>query len=335
MNATLAAIVRRREIVIAASIVVISCVVAVISPQFMTVSNIRNVLTSNAVMAVLALGMTIVLVPAHIDVSVGAQLAVTAVVVGDIVTAAQTQSAIVNTGTMLLLGVVIGCVLGALNGLFVALIRLPAIIVTLGTSSILRGVLYSTTNGAWTSGVPAWLTSSQVDGPVGIPGVLIVVAVATVLLAVYMHRTTSGRDVVALGGNREAALRFGVNVSRVDFLVFVIMGAFSGLAGVLYLVQMGSAQPGAGVGFEMTAIAAAILGGASVFGGRIHIGGTLLGVLLLGVIQNGLVLSGVPVYWQDLVSGLIVVAAVTAAVIQDRALLMARLNSSATTKEER
>lgn len=318
MSTALGRVMQRREAVLGVVIAVVSLAVTLVSPQFLTATNIVNIVTSNVVLAVLALGMAVVLVPAHIDVSVGAQFAVVAIVISNLVIAVGEHSLVVNPATMIVLGLLIGAVLGLLNGILVSWVRLPAIIVTLGMASILRGLLFATTKGTWSSGVPTWMSSLQVDGPLGVPWVLIILAVTVVLLWLFMHRTTMGRNVMALGGNREAAARLGIKVSRVDLQVFVIMGALSGLAGVLYVIKMGSAQPGAGVGIEMSAIAAAILGGASVFGGRIHLAGTLLGVLLLGVIENALVLSGVPVYWQGLVSGLIVVSAVTAAVIQDR-----------------
>ncbi len=308
----------RREPVLTAVIMLLAVVVSLLSPQFLTAANLLNILSGNVVLAVLALGMAIVLVPAHIDVSIGAQLALVAVLVGNLTITVTEQTASVNPATMLLLGLVIGTGAGALNGVLVAVVKLPAIIVTLGTASILRGVLFSTTNGSWSSGVPTWMTDQQVRGPFGVPWVLVILTVVAVAVWLFMNRTIAVLDIMAAGGNREAALRFGVKVTWIDFFVFVAMGAMSGLAGVLYLFRMGSAQPGAAMGIEMSAIAAAILGGASVLGGRIHIAGTLLGVLLLGVIENVLVLSGVPVYWQDLVSGLIVVVTITVAVVQDR-----------------
>ena len=308
----------KREAVIAAVILLLAVVVSAISPSFLSPTNLLNVLSGNVVLAVLALGMAVVLVPAHIDVSVGAQLALVSVLVGNLTIAVGGQSGLVNPFSMLLLGILIGAGVGVINGFFVAVVELPAIIVTLGITSILRGVLFSTTSGSWSSGVPTWMTDLQVQGPLGIPWVLVILAVTALAIWALMHRTLAGRNVMAVGGNREAALRFGVKTRWVDFGVFVVMGAMSGLAGVLYLAKMGSAQPGAAVGIEMSAIAAAILGGASVLGGRIHVAGTLLGVLLLGVIENALVLSGVPVYWQSLVSGLIVVTAITAAVVQDK-----------------
>lgn len=334
MSAIISRVLQRREAVLALVIAVVCVVVTLISPQFVSGTNVVNILTSNVVLAVLALGMAVVLVPAHIDVSVGAQLAVVAIVVSDLVIAVGEASVLVNPITMVILGVLMGAVLGALNGVLVSWVRLPAIIVTLGMSSILRGVLFATTKGTWSSGVPGWLSSLQVKGPLGVPWVLVILAVTVAALWFFMHRTTAGRNVMALGGNREAAARLGVKVGRVDMTVFVIMGALSGLAGVLYVIKMGSAQPGAAVGIEMSAIAAAILGGASVFGGRIHLAGTLLGVLLLGVIENALVLSGVPVYWQGLVSGLIVVTAVTAAVIQDRRAARAQRIAAMAPKEQ-
>lgn len=324
MSTRLMRLASQREVAIGAVLLAIAIVVSLISPHFLTANNLTNIVTSNVVLAVLALGMAVVLVPAHIDVSVGAQLAVVAVVVGDLTIAVAERSALVNPVTMVLMGLALGAILGAINGIFVAWVRLPAIIVTLGTAAILRGMLFATTNGSWSSGVPTWMTDLQVNGPLGVPWVVIILLVTVVALWLFMHRTVPGRNILAVGGNREAAERLGVKVARVDLTVFVIMGALSGLAGVLYLFQMGSAQPGAGVGIEMSAIAAAILGGASVFGGRIHVIGTLLGVMLLGVIENALVLGGVPVYWQDLVSGLIVVVAVTVAVVQDRAVAVRR-----------
>lgn len=319
MMAKLARILSQREAVIAVVIVVLSLGAGVISPTFFSGANLTNILTSNAGFAVLALGMAVVLVPAHIDVSIGAQLALTAVIVGNLTIAFDEQSILVNPLTMILVGVVIGAVVGAINGLLVGRLALPAIIVTLGMLSILRGLLFSATKGSWSSGVPHWMTDLQVTGLFGVPTVLLILLGVVVVIWLLIHRTVLGRDILAVGGNRDAARRFGVNVERVDLTVFMLMGGLAGVAGVLYLIQMGSAQPGAAGGIELEAIAAAILGGASVFGGRIRLAGTLLGVLLLSVIENVMILTRVPVYWQSLVSGLIVVIAITAAVLQDRA----------------
>lgn len=309
----------RRDVAVAAVIIVICAVVSAMSPQFLTVNNLINIATGSVVLALLALGMSFVLIPAHIDVSVAAQLAVVSMIVGQIAVQFSDANLFVNPVTLAVISIAIGAALGLLNGVLVAVVGLPAIIVTLGTASVLRGLLFFTTNGQWISGVPAWLTDLQVEGPFGVPWVIVIVVVVAVAAWMFMRATRFGREILAAGGNREAALRMGVRTVRVDMAVFVLMGGMAGLAGMLYVSRMGSAQPGAAVGLELSAIAAAVLGGASVFGGRIQIGGVLLGVLLLGVIENGLVLTRVPVYWQTLVSGLIVVVAVTLAVVQETA----------------
>lgn len=324
MSRRVRALLARREFALIAVIIVLGAIVTSISPQFLTVGNLVNIATGNVVLAVLAIGMALVLITAHIDVSVGAQLAVVSVVVGRITLDFSESGLIANPFSLALLALLIGALLGAVNGILVAVVGLPAIIVTLGTASIARGGLLFVTNGQWVSGLPPWLTELQTSGPAGIPWVLVILAVVAVACWLLVNRTRFGRDILAAGGNREAAARFGVRIVRVDMTVFVVMGALSGLAGFLYLVRMGSAQPGAGVGIELNAIAAAVLGGASVFGGRFHLGGTLLGVLLLGVIENMLVLSRIPVYWQTLVSGVIVVLAVTATVVQERSVARRR-----------
>lgn len=305
---------RGREGIMALIIVAISLVFQGISGSFLRMSNIANIFSGYAVYGIMAIGMMLVIATGNIDVSVGAQLAVVSMVVSSLVV----EGIITTWPVALLCGMVTGLVLGLVNGLLVAVIKLPAIIVTLGTLNIMRGIMLLILGSSWISGLPAWFTAIARTMPFGLRFKMTVYVWLGISLLAYlmMYHMVLGRRVLAVGANPEGAERIGFRASSAYLLAFGAMGLTSGLAAVFYTANVGIAQPVAGIGYEMTLIAAVVIGGTSFSGGRISVLGTFLGVLLLSIIESGLVISKVPVYWQELVKGAVIIIAILSLALQ-------------------
>lgn len=305
---------RGREGIMALIIVAISLVFQGISGSFLRMSNIANIFSGYAVYGIMAIGMMLVIATGNIDVSVGAQLAVVSMVVSSLVV----EGIITTWPVALLCGMVTGLVLGLVNGLLVAVIKLPAIIVTLGTLNIMRGIMLLILGSSWISGLPAWFTAIARTMPFGLRFKMTVYVWLVISLLAYlmMYHMVLGRRVLAVGANPEGAERIGFRASSAYLLAFGAMGLTSGLAAVFYTANVGIAQPVAGIGYEMTLIAAVVIGGTSFSGGRISVLGTFLGVLLLSIIESGLVISKVPVYWQELVKGAVIIIAILSLALQ-------------------
>lgn len=280
--------------------------------RFLQVGNLESIVSSVAVLGVIALAVNQVILCGEIDISTGSMLGLCAVAAGAVAT---------NVGGLLLpllAGVGVGAAAGAINGLLVTLGRIPAIIVTLGMLYALRGVILLVTGGTWITGIP---TETRVLGTgtilgVGYPVVLLV-ALFLVMEVVGRH-STWGRDVFAVGGNRRAARFAGLPIDRVRFLAFVLVGIFVGIASVIYMGRTGSVQTNAGTGLELQVVAAVVIGGTSISGGRGSALAALTGAVLIGVILNGLILLGVPGIWQDAVLGGLILLAVATDVLRRR-----------------
>lgn len=274
------------------------------APNFTSVDNILNIARSVSINAILAAGMTFVILSAGIDLSVGSTLAVAGVF------SVSLWSSGVNPIVAVLGGIVIGGLAGLLNGYLVAHLALAAFIVTLGSMTFLRGLSYTIADGRpiVASELGFRDIGNAYVGPIPAP----VICMVVVYLAAWflLERTTFGRHVYAVGGNPEAARLAGVNVRKILVLVYVIAGACAGLAGVIFAARVVSGQPTAGQGFELDAIAAVVLGGTSLMGGRGRILGTLVGAVILGVLNNGLILLNVPFFHQLMIKGAVIVVAV-------------------------
>jgi ribose transport system permease protein len=288
-----------------AGLVLVSILMGFASDSFFSVSNILNVLRQVSVVAILAVGMTFVILTGGIDLSVGAVMAL-----------AGTMSAglMVHFGLPgwvgLLAGTVLGVGLGIFNGLLVAWGRMPAIIVTLATMGIARGIGLIYSGGYPISGLPSWISWFGV-GRVGmVPVPVIIMLIIYALAWVLLQRTPFGRHVYAIGGNELAARLSGVKTARVKLAVYAISGLTSGLAAIILTGRLMSGQPNAGVGFELDAIAAVVLGGTAIAGGRGLVLGTLIGAVLLGILSNGLNLMGINPYLQDIIRGFIILLAI-------------------------
>ncbi|NLD58259.1 MAG: ABC transporter permease [Clostridiales bacterium] len=304
---------KSREIILILVLVAIGAVVRSIMPSFLSKINIVNILYGNAVLGIMAMGMMMVLVTGNVDVSAGGQYAVCGMVVAMFVRA----TGGLYTVPAILIGMATGLVLGLFNGILVSKLRIPAIVVTLGTLNIMRGTLNLITSGNWIDGLKGPFSKFANIRWMSLP--LAVYIWLFVLLFTYflLYRTGMGRDILAVGGNKVAARRIGLNESKAYLVAFGYMGMLTGLSAAIACSKLKIAQPSNGTGYEMQLIAACVIGGTAFSGGIASILGTLLGILLLGVIDNGLVLSKVPVYWQELTTGVIIILAVASGVLKN------------------
>lgn len=299
---------KKREFFLLGVIVILSLIFNSANKAFFAWTNITSLFSNYAVYGIMAIGMMLVISTGNIDVSVGAQLATISMIVCSLVVDGTVKGII----PIVLISIGLGLALGLVNGVFVAKLKLPAIIVTLGTVNIMRGLLLLILGSSWISGIPAWFTDIARTIPFGL-GFKITAYIWVLLYAVayfIMYHTVLGRRVLAVGANPEGAKRIGYKPSSSYIFAFAFMGVMSGLGALFYTANIGMAQPIAGIGYEMTLIAAVVIGGTSFSGGKISILGTFLGTLLLGVIENGMVIAKVPVYWQELVTGVVIIVAI-------------------------
>ncbi|SDG32765.1 ABC transporter permease [Pelagibacterium luteolum] len=304
-------------------VIAMMVVIAISRPDvFLTPQNLTNILKQNATLALLALGMFVVIVTAGIDLSVGSTMALS------MVTLAIASRAGLPWPVVLLIGPMVGIVVGIVNGVGLTWLRLPhPFIMTLGTLNVARGLTYLVTDGAPVSGLQPevrYLGQAYYDlgifaPPAGIPASLILVAVCAIGLWFFLEKTNTGRHIYAIGGNPQAARVSGVNVDRVLVLVYMISGFMAGLGGLLLAGRTDSGFPNAGIGLELDAIAAVIIGGASFFGGRGTVIGVLAGVLIMGLLRNGLNINNVSSFWQMVLIGAVIIFAVWIDVIRRRA----------------
>lgn len=280
------------------------------TPDFLTTRNLLNVGVQAAVVAILAFGMTYVIVAAGIDLSVGSIAALSAISAGWIVTAG--APGVVG----LIAGPIVGMLAGLVSGFAVAYGKLPSFIATLAMLSVARGLTLVISGGRPIS-MPDqinWLGGNL--GPVPTP--IIVMLVMFAITSFVLNRTIFGRSLYAIGGNLEAARLSGLPVKRLTASVFALSGLFAGVAGMVLAARLGSAQPQAAAGYELDAIAAVVIGGASLAGGQGRATGTLIGALVLAVIRNGLNLLNVSSFWQQVVIGLVIALAVGIDVLRRR-----------------
>jgi rhamnose transport system permease protein len=293
----------KQEISSAGALAVLLVIVAAASPSFFSPGNLRDLALNNAATLIVAIGMTMVILAGEIDISIGSQFAVCSIASGWLAT--------VGVPIPLLLPCVlaIGAALGAVNGLFAGMLRLPSIIVTLSMMVTLRDGLRWATQGAWVQNLPAnfqWLGLGQNIGQ------WLIVAAAVVTFAGFawaLRKLGAGRSIYAVGSDAEAARLIGIEPRRVVFGVFVLMGTLSGLAALLNAVRFSVVPGNPGIGLELKAIAAVVVGGTAITGGRGTLRGTLIGVALLGTIGTALTFLGINPFWEKAIQGAIILAA--------------------------
>lgn len=276
----------------------------ILTPYFLTPSNLLNVMEQTAINAVVAVGMTFVIVSGGIDLSVGSIVALSGVVM------ASALQADWGAPLAIVAGLLVGASCGLANGLLITRGRLPPFIATLGLMSVARGAALVYTEGRPISGFGAGFRSLATGRVLEIPVPVILTAALYLAAHFVLTRTRFGRYVYAIGGNEEATRLSGVAVRFHKTMVYALAGAMSALAAVLLTARLNSAQPIAGIMYELDAIAATVIGGTSLLGGEGTLGGTLIGALIMGVLRNGLNLLGVSSFLQQIVIGVVIIGAV-------------------------
>jgi len=285
-------------------LVVLCTVLWALTPHFLTISNLLNVAQQSSINAIVAAGMTFVIISGGIDLSVGSIVALSGVALGALLQAGQ-PIPIAIAGS-----VAVGVVCGLVNGLLISIGRLPPFIATLGMMSVARGAALLFTEGRPVSGFDEgfrWIATGSV---LFIPAPVIVMMAAYAIAHVVLTRTTFGRYVYAIGGNEEATRLSGVAISFHKTAIYCVSGLMSAAAAIVLTARLNSAQPIAGMMYELDAIAATVIGGTSLLGGEGSLGGTLVGALIMGVLRNGLNLLGVSSFLQQIVIGGVIVGAV-------------------------
>jgi ribose transport system permease protein len=302
---------RLQQLLAFAGLIVISAFFAIASPVFFNYGNITNILFSTVVIGTLALGTTFVIITGGIDLSIGTGMALCAVMSGVL---------IVDTGLPLLVGVLgavlFGGLIGLVNGFNVAVLRLPPFIATLAMMLVAQGLALVVSGSApiYFSDHPGY---SEISIGVLVPGsrfpnAVIILAVAAVLAGVLLNKTVLGRYTYSIGSNEDATALSGIDVRRWKIIIYTLAGLFTGLAGVLISARLGSAQPATGMGYELQAIAAVVIGGTSLSGGKGSIVGTVIGALIISVLNNGLQILSIPQEWQNVILGCVILVAVYA-----------------------
>ena len=283
----------------------ICLVLAIVTPRFLTIQNLMIIVMQVSINALLAFGVTFVIITGGIDLSIGSMVAVTGVVA-----ALFAHPDAYPVGVPVGVGLLAGLAFGAFNGLVITRSKVPPFIVTLGTMTIGRGLALILSKGRPVSNLSDSFNFIGGGKLLGIPTLILVLIVAFILCSLLLRKTVIGRYIYAVGGNEPAARASGIRVNKVKMVVYTLCGGLAALAGILLTSRITTGQPNAGTGFELDAIAAAIIGGSSTSGGSGTMTGTLIGALLIGVISNGLDLLNVTSYYQQVVMGIIIIGAV-------------------------
>lgn len=285
------------------ALLVMSAIAALLSDHFLTVRNVTNILNQAAVLAIVSVGMTVVIISGGFDLSVGSVVSLA----GCVGAAVMVRGSIAGG---VLAGLGIGLLVGVMNGVVVSLLNVSPFIATLGAMVLVRGAALLFTGGVPIVNLPEAFTVIGTEGVFGIPIPVLITALVFVVFWVLLQFTPLGLKIYAVGGNREASRLSGVAVNRVTIAAYGICGALAGAAGLVLMARLRSGQPTAGEFYELTSIAAVVLGGASLTGGEGKVQRTVLGVLIIQVLSNSLNLLNVHSYWQRvLVGGIIIVAA--------------------------
>lgn len=293
----------RRELAVLLAYAALLAVVAIVAPSFFSAANWRDLTMNNVPVLVIAIGMTLVILVSEIDISVGSQFAVCSLAVAWLAKAGLPMILLIPSV------LVVGALSGGLNGILVARFRLPSIIVTLATMAVWRNLSQWITQGAWVQDLPAnfqWFGLGQRRGE----ALIIAIAFATLLVFAWgLRKLVAGRALYAVGSDSEAARLAGISPARVVLGAFIVMGVLTSLAAVLNAVRFSAVPGNAGLGLELKVIAAVVVGGTAISGGRGTLVGTFIGVALLGTIGTALTFAGINPFWEKAIQGAIILAA--------------------------
>ncbi|WP_277207973.1 ABC transporter permease [Isoptericola croceus] len=296
-----------------AGLVAIFAFFSIASPYFFEWPNIKGILLASSVVGIMALGATFVIATGGIDLSVGTGMTLCAVMTGVFLT---------NLGLPFAVGILgglgTGALLGLVNGVNVAYLRLPPFIATLATMMVAQGLSLIVSGAApiYFTGVPGFEQVALGELVPGLPNAVLIFFVAAVVAGVLLSRTLLGRYALSIGSNEEATAISGIDVRRWKVMIYTVAGLFTGLAGIVMASRLNSAQPGLGLGYELEAIAAVVIGGTSLRGGRGTILGTVIGALIMATLTNGLRIMSIPQEWQKVAVGIVIVLAVYADILR-------------------
>jgi ribose/xylose/arabinose/galactoside ABC-type transport system permease subunit len=299
-----------QEALLGIAVIALAIVVGVVNPRFLATRNLSDILLGNAYVGVAAIGMSMVIISGNIDISVGALIGVLATVSGSLAVAG------VPIAVAWLAPVVVGIAVMALQGVIVAYLRIPAIVVTLGMLSILKGGLISVTGGKWITDLPEGFHLADIELFDILPMPVLILAIATILAALWMRYSASGRAIYATGGNAEAARLCGVSPQRTVVMVFALHGFFAAIAALLFATQLKVIQSTTPTGLELTIITASVVGGVSILGGVGTVIGATLAAILIAEIASALVFINVSPYWIHALEGVLILATVIADILR-------------------
>ncbi len=301
---------RVRELGLLAVLFFIILVVSIQAPRFLSIDNFVQILLSVAIIAIVAVGETLVVLTRNVDLSVGSMVGVTAFVTAYFFKEQPHTNILVG----ILLGCVLGLALGSINGLIVSLGRVPAIVATLGTLYVYRGLIFvigsHTTTQVNASDVPPGYLALATTQILGIPALILIAAVIAIIVGYFLHASQSGRQLYAVGSNPEAADMIGIRRNRLVFAAFAASGLLCGLAGVLWGARFATVDATAATGLELQVIAAVVVGGVNIFGGSGTILGAVLGAIVLGTLQNALNILNISQFWLQASYGAAIIGAV-------------------------
>lgn len=287
------------------AVIILVVILSLLVEQFFTITNIMNVLRQMSMVAILAVGIFFVMVGGGIDISVGSIVGLITVVM-----ATGISKMGINPWIVIIASLLTGAICGAFNGLLIAKIGVPALIGTLGTMEVIRGLLYVFTNG-YTIGL-----AEESIKFIGKGYIWVIPFPAVIMIIIYIighfisQKTSFGRYVYAVGGNDEASYLSGIKIKRVRMITYIISGLTAAIAGIILSCRLSSGQPAAAIGWEFDAITAALIGGVSIIGGKGKVFGVLLGIILISLLTNGMTMLDLDSYWQRVIKGIVLIAAI-------------------------
>jgi rhamnose transport system permease protein len=299
---------RIRELGIVVALLLLIAVTAALEPRFVESDSLRNLALNASIFAILAAGQTLVIITRNVDLSVGSVLGLSAFFAGDLLSGHEGRSLIV----VFMLGIALGAGCGLLNGVLVTWGRVPALVVTLGTLYVFRGLAFLWTDGRQVNAetLPDSFLNLGTDSLIGVPILVWIALVVVLAVGQWLRDFRAGRELYAIGSNPEGARLAGVRSDRRVLAAFVLAGALAGLGGVLFTARFGTVDATAGTGYELTVIAAAVVGGVAIFGGTGSVYGAALGALLLGTITSSLIVLRVEAFWQQAAIGALLLLAI-------------------------
>jgi rhamnose transport system permease protein len=305
----LSALARQRELSLVAIMVVLGALVTIAAPQFLTFSNISQVAVLASIVAVAAVGEALVVITRNVDLSVEATIGLVAYCVARVL-----ELHALDAPAAIALGLAIGLALGMINGAIVTLFKVPAIVATLGTLSVFRGVDYliAGSHQVPLAGLPPGFSETAQASVLGIPFFVVVTLVVVVIGSVMLRSTRFGRQLYAVGSNPEAAAILGIPSRLVVFTAFSLCGLLAGVAGVMWVMEFGTINGTSATGVVLAVVAAVVVGGVNIFGGSGTLAGAALGALFLGFIANALILVGLSQFWLQAIYGVVILVAVSA-----------------------